>query len=68
MKITKYYKEGTSVEDFTQDKFIIEMTTQDYLDLESILFSERVKGNKKALYIHEALIRANENRKAKWVK
>lgn len=68
MKITKYYKEGTSVEDLTQDKFVIEMTTEDFLDIESILFEEKIKGNKKALLLHEALIRANENRESKWVK
>lgn len=67
MEITKIYKEGTTFEDLSQDKVIIEMNEEDYIKLESILFRARMEWPELAKQLNDKLKIADECRKVKWV-
>lgn len=68
MEITKKYKDGTAIEDCSQDFFEIKMTVEEFIKLESVLFWAKLQDIKDARELHNNLDKANNERKTEWVK
>lgn len=68
MKITKIYKESANLEDLSQDKVKIELTYNEWIELEAMSWYAKyhdVKGSKE---FYEKIDKENKNAKIKWVK